>query len=317
MRVVVKDKTGYTTPSTAITVNTKEAGIDFGGMTDEEIEGEIGKYVDYTPVSGSFTSEGQYNGKSNQNFSTVTGLKWRILEINNGILSLISNEVVHSEFALQGANGYNNGVLLLNNACKAMYSNNSLGATARSLNKDDIERYMTYDKTSFSDPDDGYSYGEEIVSPNRYYPNIFEYETNGAPNGSYGTKYNSSDQDNYITGLTIGGSSFKGRITHYEFTMSESTMKKQIYVELFKSNIAWLASRSINYTRGAGFNRFRFQIAFVQDDFVDGVFLYGSSGTVRDGDRAIHPVVEINLSQVDIGLTGNGGVNTPYSIEAK
>lgn len=32
---------------------------------------------------------------------------------------------------------------------------------------------------------------------------------------------------------------------------------------------------------------------------------------------ALRPIVDIDLSQVNVGLTGNGEYNTPYSIEAK
>ena len=35
------------------------------------------------------------------------------------------------------------------------------------------------------------------------------------------------------------------------------------------------------------------------------------------GKAALRPVVEIDLSKVNVGLTGDGGENTPYSIEAK
>ena len=58
----------------------------------------VGKYVDYTPVSGSFTSEGQYNGYGNQTFSTITNLKWRILEVNNNVLTIISDNTANTNF---------------------------------------------------------------------------------------------------------------------------------------------------------------------------------------------------------------------------
>lgn len=42
----------------------------------------------------------------------------------------------------KNATGYNNSVYLLNDICKNRYSNVSLGATARSLNLEDIESRM-------------------------------------------------------------------------------------------------------------------------------------------------------------------------------
>lgn len=34
-------------------------------------------------------------------------------------------------------------------------------------------------------------------------------------------------------------------------------------------------------------------------------------------DAALRPVVEINLTKVNVGLTGDGSSTSPYSIEAK
>ena len=47
-----------------------------------------------------------------------------------------------SSVIFQGSTGYNNGVYLLNDICKSRYGNASLGATARSLNIEDIESRM-------------------------------------------------------------------------------------------------------------------------------------------------------------------------------
>ena len=135
LRVVVKDRAGNTFASTAVSTTTKKAGL-----TDEVLASNVGKYVDYTPVSGTFTSEVQYNGYMNQDFSTNTDLKWRILAANNNILALISNTTANTSFGIERDSGYNNGVLLLNNACKAMYSNSNLSAVGRSINIDDIEK---------------------------------------------------------------------------------------------------------------------------------------------------------------------------------
>ena len=76
---------GNSATSEAITQNTADEG-----MLDDELSEEIGKYVDYTPVSGSFTSQGTYNGGNNQTFQTVATLKWRILFVDDNKLTLIA-----------------------------------------------------------------------------------------------------------------------------------------------------------------------------------------------------------------------------------
>ena len=120
-----------------------------------------------------------------------------------------------------------------------MYSNNTLGATGRSLNIDDIERYITYDKTTFL------HYGNEFAPKATNYPKIFEYEKTGAPGGTYGTKYGLSDQDSYITGR-LSKSPLKGSWTYYTFSMSTSTMENQVYTTLFNcSSKTVLSSRCV------------------------------------------------------------------------
>ncbi len=234
LRVVVKDKAGNTLPSTAVPATTKKSGL-----SDTELASNVGKYVDYTPVSGSFNDDrsmGHYSGYTYGNdVNTINGLKWRILEAENNTLTLISDTAAN-EFVLEGYDGYNNGVKLLNDACKALYSNQNLSAVSRSLNIDDIEKYSTYDKTTYKD------YGKEFKPSSSSHPKIFELEKTGALLGVYGTKYNLSEQDEYI--LSYSGRSIQGKNTEYQFSMSTDTMKGEIYIQLFNSDKStWLASR--------------------------------------------------------------------------
>ena len=141
IRVIVTDRAGNSTKSDIVRRITQDDGIE-----DEELSESIGKYVDYEPASGSFTSEAQYNGENDINLSTTANQQWQILFIDENTITLAVENPVHSNFTLKGANGYNNGVKLLNEACKAMYSNQSLGAVARSMDIDDIEAVSKYDK---------------------------------------------------------------------------------------------------------------------------------------------------------------------------
>ena len=312
MRVVVKDKTGYTTPSTAVNATTKQSGL-----SEEVLASNIGKYVDYTPISGTFSDHmnSTYNGykgsPANIQTSTINSLKWKILDISNNKLTLISETIANTNFGIGDAMGYNNGVLLLNNACKAMYSNETLGAVGRSLNIDDIERHMTYDKTTYQ------NYGQEDYPSNRIYPIIFEYEINAAPNGVYGNKYGPSDQDSYITGTAtaIGSADFKTITTYYEFDMSTSTMDNQIYVDLLSSSSkTWLASRCFYSDRFTVHYHFRW---ISKNSVGSQNFSFSNSYNGNWWSYAIRPVVEIDLTKANVGITGDGGENTPYSIEAK
>ena len=284
---------------------------------------QAGQYVDYTPTTGSFTSSSSYNGSSNQNFSTITGLNWRVLgeSTENNKLILISDKIANTKFTLKGINGYNNGVLLLNNACKSMYSNSNLGVTGRSLNIDDIETHMTYDKTTYSRWGTTPDYGKEYTATDDYYPKIFADEKTGAPNGKYGSKYDLSEQEEYVTGRVKVTSKYnmKGKFTYYTFTMSTSTMKNQTYVDLFSSSTQnWIASRCAGYgmTDDDGWYWYIFHI---RNATVDGYNLYSS--TYEDSEPsysyAVRPVVEIDLTKVYLGETGDGSSTSKYSITAR
>ena len=323
LRVIVKDRAGNTTPSTAINVTTKQSGL-----SEEVLASNVGAYVDYTPTTGSFTSEGQYNGYGNQSFSTVTGLKWRILEANDNILTLISDTTANTSFPLNGANGYNNGVLLLNNACKAMYSNESLGATGRNLNIDDIERVSTYDKTTYTNSW-GFRCGNEYTSTYDSYPNMFTQEKIGAIDGIYGSKYELSEQNEYIQGKGTITASISGMHTGYSYTMTTDYINST-YLELFRYkadtttnlNAYWLSSRSFEFVTGMG-NATQFCLFLINNGSVSTTWLY--NGVDRDvyptwgslQSYAIRPVVEIDLNKVNVGLTGDGSSSSPFSIEAK
>ena len=244
---------------------------------------------------------------------TDTNLKWRILFVENNKLTLISDTATHENFGLGGVNGYNNGVLLLNNACKAMYSNNSLGAVGRSLKIEDIESVSSFkgtDATSY--------YGKEYSPSNRYYPNIFAQEEGGAPNGTYGS-LGRSEQSSYVTGNSSGNSSFKGKYTLYWYTMSSSYMNQK-YVDLFKCSPTkenLLASRGVYFDNGAAI----FNMFCVSGDSVSASWLYVSSKySGEDGGTfncAVRPIVEIDLTKVNVGVTGTGADGDGYSLTLK
>ena len=106
---------------------------------------KIGDYVDYYPTSVTTSYDKfdeTYSGYSNEQIGQDKNLKWRILNIKEDSIDLICDEQTSAMLYLKGARGYNNGVYLLNDYCKTMYSNETIGAVARSLNIEDIEDKM-------------------------------------------------------------------------------------------------------------------------------------------------------------------------------
>ena len=297
-----------------------DAGIDFGGLTEEEKNSMIGEYVNYIPLSTTFISEGKYNGGSNKSFSTVTTLKWRILFIDDSKITLISDKTANTGFTLGGYNGYNNGVLLLNDACKAMYSNNSLNSVVRNLNIDDIESISSYNKNSYQNYGreyDFYQYGDYA----KYYPNIFADELTCSVNNVYGKTLGLSDQTEYITGYSTANA-LKAKQTFYKYTMSTSYMSETYYNMITSQTTYWLASRCFNFNGSVTGGGYDLRMFCVYGNTINGNdedywYLYRASNGSYSYSFALRPVIEIDLSAVTIGKTGSGTATSPYSIEAK
>ena len=307
LRVIVKDIAGNTEASTVL-----EQEIE---KTQGQILAEnIGKYVRYTPTSGSFSSSSTYNGYRSSSYSTSGSTQWRILAADDNTLTLISEEPTNENFYLRGANGYNNCVLLLNNASKALYSNNGLGAVARSIKMEDIEKVSNFQP----DKEGSYAneYGKEDSIGDGYYPNIFAQEKTGSVNGGYGSTFDLSEQTDYITGYShtslLGGIS-----THYSYELS-TTYMNSIYVELFQTDIDhWVATRCHRISGGfIGYWMF-----CIDGRWITGEYIYGSYNEYGDVnvnyERALRPIVEIDLSKVVVGETGTGSKTSQYSIRAK
>ena len=106
----------------------------------------IGKIVDYkpnTPNTGYDLSTAKSGYSSAQTIDgTYDPTTWKIMEVDESgnITKLLGIGAKRVLFC--SSKGYNNGVYLLNDICKSRYGNASLGATARSLNIEDIESRM-------------------------------------------------------------------------------------------------------------------------------------------------------------------------------
>ena len=146
---------GETFPVTA-TVDGKSFTVNANGSVGEIVPApkglEVGTEVTYTP-SGTYKWEAEYCSSnktvgtddvkldsSNDNYKIS---KWKVLDIKNGKVTLVPEAPTSGTVYLGQAQGYNNGVKLLNDACSNLYGNASKGIEARSINIEDIENYMT------------------------------------------------------------------------------------------------------------------------------------------------------------------------------
>ena len=155
----------------------------------------IGDYVDYTVEEKQLSLQtlqelqkySGYTGESyNDEFKIVQDdLKWRVLDFKDGCIRLISDKPTTSKIYLQGYNGYNNAVYLINKICDELYSSNI--GKAKGMAIEDLEEHLAFDykeETAISEE----KYGEEVVledTDSTNYPSIYDIELGSKNPESY------------------------------------------------------------------------------------------------------------------------------------
>ena len=285
-----------------------------GSIGQEEVvtrEGiEVGDYVNYTydqKTTGYSLLSAQSGYTSNQTVSQKSGIKWRILNIHeNGTVDLIAdNASTDQTIYFQGALGYNNSVYLLNDICKELYSNSTLGITARSINIEDIESQMNETGIAARDAytTNGVQYGKTktYTGNSAYYPNLYakekgsgidiaEVKTNGIGESDNGYTSPTTETSSKASSLTITQTYyyFSNTPANYfkDYNESSSTVRDM----LFNTGTAyWLASRYVACTSTIAY----FGLHCVGSADLGGYGLFYSSGAAFNPAYRLRPVVSL------------------------
>lgn len=284
---------------------------------------KIGDYVDYKP-----SDAGNYNITTDvaglkvntTNITQNKEVKWRIFDfLDDGSILLISEDVV-GDLSLSYANGYNNGVYLLNDICAKHYSNNSLGIIARSLTIEDVEgkmnNYGISSKNNYSFNGDyklqsaiKYAQAKEYSSFN--YPVLYKEETtkNIGKSESY---YNSPLTDNHYK---VNNNSMSITQTGYNIEVSgEFFDSNMVYDLIFNVNRRyWLASRKIDLSSRVGYGMFCIN-GLDNSKRISGDELFNSEGNGIVTTNAIRPVVKLD-SNIITKCIGTNTSNNMHIIQ--
>ena len=175
------------------TAYTKEVSVtvnQFKNSILEDINIKIGDSVNYTYDSaGSYSLSSTYSGYgSNQTIAQTTGLTWKVLNVDkeNDTVDIISEYPTSSQVKFYGILGYNNGPYLMNEICKAQYSNATLGVNARSVNLLDMEKHLTSPGiTNRNAYTNAVKYGTtKTYTSNTKYPSLYANQKGAGPNVS-------------------------------------------------------------------------------------------------------------------------------------
>ena len=324
------------------------------GIGGEESEGptvpeglEIGSIVAYNP-SGTYNWQAKYcsstktettddvtlNSSIGEDFNISS---WKVLSIDEqaGTVELVPSAPTTGTVYLGQAQGYNNGVKLLNDACSSLYGNSEKGITARSINIEDIEKYMTdtalTEAHNYTNTESGTKYGTQISSAystsSSKYPVIYAQEKlaviNGTPNGDTGLDL--SKQDTFVerTEGTNGAITTATSIQPYQtFWTKDATFMSTAFEDYTKQDSStanyynlimpsgtgttyWVASRCVNAYSSYCY----FGVRSVYSGYVGADYLCGSGGDPISGSRALFPVITLNSSLIE------GDASTGFSVK--
>jgi len=277
----------------------------------------IGSYIKYEPdevseetINNLITELGTYSGSSANTTLTQENLNWRVLDVKDGRVRLVSEMPTTSTIALSGYNGYNNAVKLLDDTCSILYNNSKLASKVQNLKIEDITTHMKIQPIEDT---------TEYTPTNIDYPKILEQEENQiVEKSTTGNKLKISEQNEFITGKEISATSTLKR-TYWNKSMTSEDFNSKYY-ELFINNGSnystyWISSRCITTSSYQG----GFCVHYVYSANVSAYGLCYSKGKDREYPNvcAFRPIITLNSNvQIDITNSGNGSTaNDGYAIK--
>ena len=308
------------------TTYTKEVSVEvnqFKNSILNDINIKIGDSVNYTYDSvSSYSLSSTYSGSSDQTIAQTTGLTWKVLNVDkeNYTVDIISTNPTSSTVYFKNILGYNNGPYLMNEICKAQYSNKTLGVEARSINLLDMEKHLTSPgitaRNAYQYDSSTAKYGTTKTYPsNTKYPSLYANQKGAGPNVSSISQPDiSKGNDPYeeskaiaetepTTDNTSGtGSPLTVTQTYYYIPINDTNYGTASSI-LANSTPFWVAARYVY----SGSDRAGFGLRTAGSN-TDGYFMFGSDGDTNGYYYALRPVVSLPSSLLT-GEQTNGAWN--------
>ncbi len=280
---------------------------------------QVGDVINYNP-SGTYDWDKEYATSDETGKVTLSSAsgkdfnvnKWKVLSIDKstGKIEMVPATIPSGTVKLQGAQGYNNAVLLLNQACNSLYGDSTKGITARSISEEDFvkvggTKWKNYrgDYTTNA-VKYGNRYEYEYIT-NRYYPNMYKQEKGSLIDGIITEGgYNQSNQTSLIAKTTDGATNgyFKATTSIQPYETYYATRDYATTTSLLEgysgillpsggSAIYWIASRNVAvYKGGCDFNIFYMN----RTNGLNGYYMLSSDGREFGRSFSIYPVISLN-----------------------
>ena len=313
------------------TTYTKEVSVtvnQFKNSILENINIKIGDSVNYTYDSaGSYSLSSTYSGySSNQTIAQTTGLTWKVLNVDkeNDTVDIISTNPTSSTVNFYNILGYNNGPYLMNEICKAQYSNKTLGVEARNINLLDMEKHLTptgiKSRNEYNKGDSTYAkYGTtKTYTSNTKYPSLYANQKGAGPNVSTISQpditkgndpyeeskpivqKNTTEPTNDSTYGT--GSPLTVTQTYYNISINDTNYGTASSI-LANSTYFWVAARYVGTSSSTAI----FGLRFARTDTYGG-YMFFSGGDTDGINYALRPIVSLP-SRLLTGEPTNGAWN--------
>ena len=278
---------------------------------------QIGDYVNYEPdiISQSYSLLGKYSGCASDQTISQDKLDWQILKIHeDGSVDLIGTPTEQTVY-LSGALGYNNGVYLMHDICKKLYSKESAGIEARSVNIEDFEGNLTEDgiRTRNEYTSDGFQHGttKTYTGNSTNYPNLYAQEKGSGIDKETVRTDGIGASDEYYTTQTTETSSKATTLT-VTYTGYNILIDKTNYGDATRvlphSNTFWTASRSV---------RFDSVNVFFGLHCANKVFglnsVFSANGKEFTPGNRLRPVITLK-SSIELRQEGTNSASNPYKI---
>ena len=268
---------------------------------------KVGDYVEYVPDSSTYTTDVNNTGYDTAQTLNTEKKDWRVLYVNSetGEVLLTTNGIVNDGTYLQGTKGYFRGPTELNNICKALYSNSTLGITARSMTIEDLNKACNYTPST---------------TPTRYayYPNGTTFANDDTTIEYNGYTYTKTEHgDSRARFYTSDGGGIE-RTDSDGFSYREPQADNPVYVtqtycnytpsstigNILGSNWCWLASLCVRSQLNYAF----FDVCTTYSVCTDADSLFGSGGSSYKCNCGIRPLVSLgSMLQVDTDDTARDG----------
>lgn len=296
---------------------------------------KVGDYVDYKIDEQSLSQEtidmlnkntgykgNEYDAEYTEEYPiNQEDLNWRVLDYKDGHIRLISDRPTTSLIYLEGYNGYNNGVYLINKICDELYSSDK--GVSKGLAIEDLEEHLNFDYKNASSINED-KYGSKVAintAQYMFYPSIYAREIGSNFDN---TSLNLSEQDEVVEQDTTNESdNLEVTITSWTRDLEKDDFRNSIYYDLFVNksrnksgdNSYYLASRSV-FTYDSNLGTFaNFGLTTIGES-VSTNTIYDSRNFENIGNAiAFRPIITLNSDIVIEPCQGENSADNMHTIK--